>query len=128
MTVSCLVLLAVVAVPRHTRLSQEIRREQVAALASSMQSAAGLGHALWRANGEPLVLTMPRGRVTMTHGYPAPAGLKALLDESEGMAFRESGGMWQHEELPPERPCGVNYSAPARDGDEPAIRQQLDGC
>jgi hypothetical protein len=127
-TISCLALLAMMAVPRHSVFTSEIRRQQVAALSASVRSAAQLGHALWRANGEPLVLAMPRGRVMMIDGYPTPADLRFLLDDSEGMAFRASRGTWQHRDLPVDRPCGLTYSAPARAGDEPAVRPHLDGC
>lgn len=123
-----LLVLAVVAIPRHARYTPEVRRQQVASLGISVQSAARLAHSLWQAGGQPLILKVPRGQVKMLRGYPAPRDLRLMLDEPDVNSFREDLGVWQHTDLNRSEPCGVSYTPPAADGGIPKIREHLSGC
>jgi type II secretory pathway pseudopilin PulG len=125
---SIVLLLAAIAVPRHARFSEDVRRQQVASLGVSVQSAARLAHSLWQASGEPLILKVSRGDVRMVRGYPVARDLKLLLEIPEGMAFREDHGVWQHTDLSRSEPCGVSYQPPAEAGSVPTIREHLSGC
>jgi hypothetical protein len=127
-TAGLFLLLAAVAVPRHARFTEEIRRQQVVSLGISVQSAARLAHSLWQTGGRPLILKMPRGEIKMVRGYPAPRDLKLMLEEPEFMVFREDRGVWQHTDLRRSEPCGVSYTPPADDGGTPTIREHLSGC
>jgi hypothetical protein len=121
-------LLAVVAVPRQARFTEEVRRQQVVSLGFSVQSAVRLAHAQWQSRGKPPVLKVPRGEVEMVRGYPAPRDLKVLLEEPEVMAFHEDHGIWQHTDLRRSEPCGVSYAPPGADNAIPTIREHLSGC
>lgn len=126
--VACLGLLAVVAVPRQRDISAKTHRTEAMALAGSVQSAARLGHSLWRARGQPKALHVDRGRVAMVNGYPAAADLALLLEEPEAMAFEHSNGSWQHRDVSSDRPCAVTYAPPARSGQGPLVSENLAGC
>jgi hypothetical protein len=123
-----LALAAMVALPRHTQLTREVRRAQVDELATAVKGAARLGHELWRTSGKPDRVTSPRGTVRIEHGYPVAADLGQLLEEPEAMAFRAGEGSWQLLDVPADRACGVSYEPPAADKQPPIVRVHPDGC
>jgi type II secretory pathway pseudopilin PulG len=126
--VTCLCLLAVVAVPRHLDISAANRRTEVRALAAGIESAAELGHSLWSARGQPSRIAIAGTPVAVINGYPSPADLARLLEEAESTAFAFANGTWQHRERTAARPCGVTYAPPARGGEKPLIRAHFAGC
>jgi hypothetical protein len=126
--VTCLGLLAVVAVPRHLDLSSANRRTEVRALAASIDSAARLGHSLWQARGQPSRVDFAGKNVTVVNGFPVAVDLAQLLEASESTGFAFRNGAWQHRGRAAAHPCGVTYAPPLRLGEEPLIRPHLAGC
>jgi hypothetical protein len=121
-------LAAMVALPRHTQITREVRRAQVDELATAVKGAAHLGHELWRAAGKRDRVAAPRGTVRIEHGYPVAADVGLLLEEPEAMAFRAGEGSWQLLDVPADRACGVSYEPPAADNQPPVVRAHPDGC
>jgi hypothetical protein len=126
--VTCLGLLAGIAVPRHLDLAAATRRTEARAMAASIDSAARLANSVWYARGQPARLTLAGRQVSMVNGYPASADVAALLEPPEGSQFAFHDGAWQHRDVPAGRPCGVSYTPPAREGDAPAVRERLTDC
>lgn len=130
--VACLGALAALAVPRQREVSAQTHRTEIEAMASSIRSAASLGHALWRARGGPATLEVERGavkvRVAMVNGYPAAGDLALLLEEPETMAFVHAGGAWRHRGVGEGNRCGVNYAPPQRPNQPPSVRLEVTDC
>lgn len=126
--IACLGALATLAIPRQQELNRDVRRAEVEALAQGLRSAAQFGHALWLSQGGPSALAMPRGRVAIIHGYPAPADLALLLEAPETSGFTQAGGHWQHGDVDGTRRCGVDYASPAAAGATPVVAPRFDGC
>jgi type II secretory pathway pseudopilin PulG len=126
--VGCLGIVAVVAVPRHARISTEARVAEVKALARGASTSAELAHARWLAAAQPQTIAGVRGVVAMTHGYPSAATVSLMLSEAETGAFRYEDGAWHHASVPAGTPCGVTYQPPAAAGQPPVITDQTAGC
>ncbi len=126
--IACLGALAAMAIPRQQELSREARRAELEALAQGLRSAARFGHALWLSQGGPAALALPRGRVAIIHGYPAPGDLALLLEVPETMGFVQAGGHWQHDGVDGTRRCGVDYVPPVAAGAAPVVATRFDGC
>ncbi len=126
--VTCAAMLAAVAVPRFTSVSQEYRYGQTVILSNSVENAARQANALWRANGKPSKLRLDSGVVDMINGYPSVATLSVLVEADELSSFDFNDGSWQHTAVSRRQLCGVSYWPPARSGDFPVIRSHLSDC
>ena len=127
--IACLGALAAVALPGQREVTAETRRMETAALASSLHSAAALGHSLWRARGAPEMLEIERNgtmvRVAMLNGYPTAASLPLLLEAPETTGFSQVGGAWRHGGT---AACAVSYAPPRFMGNRPEISTDTSGC
>ncbi len=121
-----LALLATMAIPSHQGATTGARRQEVRAVAGSLEGAARFAHSIWQAQGAPTELRVRRGRVVMTHGYPAASSIALLLEESELMGFSVAAGTLQHRDA--RAACGVRYEPATQPGLEPAVTLVLDGC
>ena len=129
--IACLGALAAVALPGQRAVTAETRRMETAALASSLRSAADLGHSLWLARGAPDTLEIERDgatvRVAMRNGYPSAASLPLLLEEPETNGFAQTGDTWRHEAGGAGK-CRVTYEPARSPGAKPHITSHLEGC
>ena len=129
--IACLGALAAVALPGQREVTAETRRMETAALASSLRSAADLGHSLWLARGAPDTLEIERDgvtvRVAMKNGYPSAASLPLLLEEPETNGFAQTGDTWRHQ-AGGAGSCGATYEPPRSQGAKPQITPHLEGC
>jgi len=126
--IGCLGVGAVVAVPRHARISTEVRVADVKALARGAAMSAELAHVRWLAADQPQTIAGVRGAVAMTHGYPSAATLSLMLGDAETAAFRYEDGVWRHASAPAGAACGVSYQPPAAPGQSAVITDQTTGC
>ena len=126
--IGCLGAGAVVAVPHHVQLASEARTAEVTALSRGTTTAANLAHSRWLATNQPATIDGVRGVVAMTHGYPSTATLPLMLGESETLAFRYEGGVWQYTDVRADHSCGVSYQPPAAPGQNPAISAHTQDC
>ncbi len=123
--VACFSVLAMVAVPRHLKLSADIRRSDVQALAASVVYASEIANALWQAQLRPQTLSLPAGDVVIINGYPSAATVAGALKPMAARGFEFRAGRWSHPEAPG---CGVEYQPPASPGGLPSIIPFDKGC
>ncbi len=121
MLVSCLAVLAALAVPRQIQLAADTRKSQTLALAGSVASAANLANAFWAAADEPTVMMFPGGEVSMINGYPSAATITRTLRPAEMSAFSFANGAWQHRDSKASTACGVRYTPPITLGNPPVV-------
>ena len=126
--VACVALVAVVALPRHVLIDRSTKQQAVSMLAASVRSSTDLAHALWEQQGQPSAVELHQGPVAMVNGYPSLGSLPLVISNPEARHFGYAAGRWQHLDVNPSAPCGVEYQSPLKPEEPASITMHLDGC
>jgi len=114
--VSLFGIVAAFAVPRFTRLANNVRASEVVALSASLRLAAQAAHAQFLASGGRLSSTMIKGRtVILKNGYPdvGSGGIRNAVFDSDGFTSNEGASfvVFMKTDAPFAEQCSVTYNA-----------------
>jgi len=124
--VTALVLMAAIAIPRHTAINSDTRARAVTSLAANVESSANLLHRVWSSGGFGDFLKIDDEFIEMRYGYPTGESIREVVIERSEFTF--SNGLWIHRDKSDQPGCFVQYIPPT---DSPAGVQVIvdtDGC
>jgi type II secretory pathway pseudopilin PulG len=122
------------AIPRFTRLENDVRAAEVVALSVNLRSAAAAAHAQYLESGRRLGSANLKGKtVQLKNGYPdaGPNGVRlAVPDQSDfTISFTPTSVTYSKTGAPAPAQCAVTYRASAAASSEPAITDlHTGGC
>lgn len=125
-TVTILVMLAAVAVPRHAMLNRDERSSAVHSLEANVRSSAQLSRKVWEATGKPSRLSLDGRTVDMRYGYPTASSINDIV--VMGDEFRFADGYWKHAGTSDGQGCAVLYIAPSNPRADAVVISYTDGC
>jgi MSHA pilin protein MshA len=109
-------IVAAFAVPRFTRLANNVRASEVIALGDNLRGAAQAAHARFLAPGAHLsAITLDGKTVTLRNGYPdaTASGIRNAIFDSDGFSANEGidSVTFSRADAPSGEQCSVTYQA-----------------
>ena len=124
--VAALVLMAAIAIPRHTAINSETRARAVRSLAANVESSANLMHRVWRSGGYSDYLNIDGEFIEMRNGYPTDESIRVVVIERSEFEF--SRGYWAHRDRLGNPGCSVQYIPPTNLPTGVQVISYTDGC
>jgi MSHA pilin protein MshA len=127
-------IVAAFAVPRFTRLANNVRASEVAALGANLRSASQAAHAQFLAPGAHLsAITLDGKIVTLRNGYPdvTASGIRNAIFDADGFTANEGADfvIFIRADAPSAEQCSVTYQAAAEPSSAATItRPDTSGC
>ena len=124
--VTVLVMMAAIAIPRHTAINSDTRARAVRSLAANVEASAKLMHRVWRSGGYIDFLNVDGEFVEMQNGYPSVEAIPIVVIERNDFVF--SNGQWAHQAMRGKPGCSVQYIPPANSSTGVQVIAYTDGC
>jgi MSHA pilin protein MshA len=127
-------IVAAFAVPRFTRLANNVRASEVIALGANLRSASKAAHAQFLAPGAHLsAITLDGKTVTLRNGYPdvTASGIRNAIFDAGGFTANEGADsvIFIRADAPSSEQCSVTYQAAAEPSRAATITQpDTRGC
>jgi type II secretory pathway pseudopilin PulG len=121
------------AIPRFTRLENNVRATEVTALSVNLRSAAAAAHAQYLESGARLASATLKGRsVQLKNGYPdaGARGIGATLADLSGftVTVTPTSVIYSKTDAPVPAQCTVTYRASAESGEATTGDLKTSGC
>jgi type II secretory pathway pseudopilin PulG len=121
------------AIPRFTRLENNVRASEVTALSVNLRSAAAVAHAQYVESGTRLSSATLKGRIIqLQNGYPDAGihGIRAALADVTGftVSFTPTSVTYSKTDAPAPAQCTVTYRASPESGAAAISDLNTSGC
>ena len=121
------------AIPRFTRLENNVRASEVTALSVNLRSAAAAAHAQYLESGARLSSATLKGRtIQLKNGYPDAGtnGIRAALADATGFTvnFTPTSVTYSKTDAPAPAQCTVTYRASSENGAATISDLNTSGC
>ena len=124
--VTALVMMAAIAIPRHSAINSDTRARAVRSLAANVESSASLMHRVWRSGGYSDFLNIDGEFIEMRNGYPTDESIRVVVIERSEFEF--SRGYWAHRDRLDNPGCSVQYIPPTDLPTGVQVISYTDGC